>query len=362
MTEYYTLGRTGLRVSRLSLGAMTFGTASGWGADKATSRAMFDCYLQSGGNFIDTADIYTAGTSETWLGEFIGESGTRDRVVLATKFTGSGEPGNPNAAGNGRKNMMRAVDASLRRLQTDYIDLYIMHMWDMVTPAEEVMRGFDDLVRAGKIRHAGLSDVPGWYAGRAQTLAELRGYEPISSIQLQYSLLERNIEHEFTSFANHLACGITAWSPLAGGILSGKYRTSRTDTRVEGRISVMGKDNPFFNKGWTDADISVVAELERVAGELGRSMAQVAINWVANRPGIASVIVGASKLAQLQDALQSLEFRLPEELAARLEVVSRRPTPFPYTFFEPKIHPLTQVNVRVGQRPETYDLPVHTTD
>ena len=189
MTEYYTLGRTGLRVSRLSLGAMTFGTASGWGADKAASRAMFDYYLQWGGRTLSTLPTSTrmapakrgSGSSSARAVRAIGSCSPRSSP-------GPANPVIPNAAGNGRKNMMRAVDASLRRLQTDYIDLYIMHMWDMVTPAEEVMRGFDDLVRAGKIRHAGLSDVPGWYAGRAQTLAELRGYEPISSIQLQYSL------------------------------------------------------------------------------------------------------------------------------------------------------------------------------
>src|SRR6201996_3963071 len=172
LDAYYTLGRSGLRVSRLALGTMTFGESWGWGAAADTSRAMFDRYLDAGGNFIDTADLYTDGASEELLGKFIEDSGTRDRVVLSTKFTYNAQPGNPNAGGNGRKNIMRAVEASLRRLQTDYIDLYLLHTWDRVTPAEEVMRTLDDLVRAGKIRYAGLSDVPAWYAARAQTRAQ----------------------------------------------------------------------------------------------------------------------------------------------------------------------------------------------
>ncbi|TIN73864.1 MAG: aldo/keto reductase, partial [Mesorhizobium sp.] len=174
---YYTLGNSGLRVGRLALGTMTFGKEWGWGADRDTARAMFDAYVEAGGNFFDTADLYTDGTAEAWLGEFIAERGLRDMAVIASKFTMNMQPGNPNAGGNGRKNIMRAVDASLKRLGTDYIDLYLMHVWDRLTPAEEVMRTLDDLVRMGKVRHVGLSDVPAWYAGRAQAIAELRGYE-----------------------------------------------------------------------------------------------------------------------------------------------------------------------------------------
>ncbi|TIW63589.1 MAG: aldo/keto reductase, partial [Mesorhizobium sp.] len=198
--NYYTLGNSGLRVSRIALGTMTFGTEWGWGADRETARSMFDAYVEAGGNFFDTADLYTNGTSETWLGEFVAERGLRDKAVIATKFTMNTEPGNPNSGGNGRKNIMRAVEASLRRLGTDYIDLYLLHVWDRLTPAEEVMRTLDDLVRAGKVRHIGLSDVPAWYAGRAQAIAELRGYEPVSALQLEYSLAERSIEHEFVPF------------------------------------------------------------------------------------------------------------------------------------------------------------------
>ena len=187
LDHYYTLGKSGLRVSRLALGALTFGTDWGWGAEKDTARALFNSYIEAGGNLIDTSDLYVNGVSEQWVGEFIRESGLRDRIVLATKFSYNLDPINPNSGGNGRKNILRAVDASLKRLGTDYIDLYQLHTWDRLTPVDEVMRTFDDLVRAGKVRHVGLSNTPSWYASRGQTNAEIRGYEPISSIQLSYS-------------------------------------------------------------------------------------------------------------------------------------------------------------------------------
>jgi aryl-alcohol dehydrogenase-like predicted oxidoreductase len=363
MTQYYMLGRTGLAVSRLSLGAMTFGTEWGWGADKQAARRIFDCYLDHGGNFVDTANLYTGGTSERWLGDFIRDSGTRDRVVLATKFTGCMEAGNPNAAGNGRKYIMRAVEDSLQRLGTDFIDLYILHSWDKLTPVEDVMRTLDDLVRAGKIRHMGFSNVPGWYAGRAQTLAELRGWEPVSSIQLEYSLLERTLEHEFTDLATLHGCAITAWSPLAGGILSGKYRPGADPDATRGRIEVLrGTANPFFNRGRSEQDVAIIAELERVAAELGRSMAQVAVNWVANRPGVASVILGATKLDQLRDTLQSLEFTIPAELMGTLDRASRRHVPSPYLFFTPPIVKTNRGGITAGRVPPSYGSPTHVTE
>ena len=188
LNSYHTLGRSGLRVSRLALGTMTFGTEWGWGTDKDTARALVNAYVDAGGNFFDTADLYTNGTSETWLGDFIAEGGLRDKAVISTKFTYNAQPGNPNAGGNGRKNILRAVEASLKRLGTDYIDLYLLHTWDRVTPAEEVMRTLDDLVRSGKVRYVGLSDVPAWYASRAQTIAQFRGYEPLAALQLDTRL------------------------------------------------------------------------------------------------------------------------------------------------------------------------------
>ncbi len=353
MTMYYTLGRSGLRVSRLALGTMTFGTEWGWGADKETARALVDAYLEAGGNLFDTADLYTGGTAETWLGEFIAERGLRDKAVIATKFTYNAEPGNPNAGGNGRKTIMRAVEGSLKRLGTDYIDLYILHTWDRLTPPEEVMRTLDDLVRAGKIRHVGLSNVPAWYASRAQAVAEHRGYEPVSALQLEYSLAERNIEHEFVPFGTRHGAGIMVWSPLASGLLSGKYR-SGADGKANGRLETMrGSTKPGFQK-FNDRNWEIVAELEKVADQIGRSMAQVAVNWAATSPGIASVIIGATKLDQLKNNLGALDFDIPADLRARLDTVSKPVTPFPYSFFGAEIQGGITGGLAVGDKPLGY--------
>ena len=360
LNRYYTLGNSGLRVSQLALGTMTFGTEWGWGADRDSAKALFDMYVDAGGNTIDTADLYTNGTSETWLGEFIAERGLRDRMVIATKFSYNAEPGNPNAGGNGRKNILRAVEGSLTRLGTDYIDLYILHTWDRVTPAEEVMRTLDDLVRSGKVRYVGLSDVPAWYASRAQTLAQLRGYEPISTLQLEYSLAERNIEHEFVPLGTQQGMGIMVWSPLASGLLSGKYRPSEGGGTGEGRLeTVKGISNPAFQK-FSERNWTIVAELEAVANEMGRSMAQVAVNWVAHRPGVASVLVGASKPHQLADNLQALDFELPSELRQRLDAVSEPERPFPYSFFGQELQAMLHGGATVGDKPLGYRPHIET--
>ena len=352
---YYTLGRTGLRVSRLSLGAMTFGTEWGWGSDKAAAERVFNLYREHGGNFIDTADVYTNGTSETWLGEFIQSSKSRDELVLASKYTFNLAAANANGGGNGRKNLMRAVEGSLKRLQTDYLDMFYVHAWDQLTPVEEVMRTLDDLVRAGKVRHIGLSDVPAWYAARAQTLAEWRGYEPVAALQMQYSLVERNIEHEYQRMATELGMGITVWSPLASGLLAGRYRR---DGAAEGRLAAMqGNGNPAFQH-LTERNFQIVDELEKVADEVGRPMAQVALNWIANRPGVASVIVGASRPDQLTTNLGALDFDLPAELVQRLDEVSRPATPFPYYFFTNAMQGMMYGGARVGDKPAGYRAPV----
>lgn len=354
VSQYYTLGRSGLRVSRLALGTMTFGTDWGWGADRETAEQLFNAYVDAGGNFIDTADLYTNGTSETWVGEFVKERGLRDKVAIATKFSYNADPGNPNAGGNGRKNILRAVEGSLQRLGTDYIDLYILHTWDSITPAEEVVRTLDDLVRSGKVRYVGLSDVPAWYASRAQTIAELRGYETLSTLQLEYSLVERNIENEFVPLGTHHGMGIMVWSPLASGLLSGKYKPSEQGGEGEGRLAdLAGTDNPAFNK-FTERNWKIVAELESVAKELDRSMAQVAVNWAASQPGIGSVIVGATKLHQLEDNLRALEFEIPEELCDRLNQASQTEPAFPYTFFTPGMQAMLTGGVIVGDKPEGY--------
>lgn len=349
---FYTLGNSGLKVTRLALGTMTFGTEWGWGTDRKTALSLFDAYVEAGGNLFDTSDAYTGGTSETWLGEFIAERGLRDKAVISTKFSMNlAAPGNPNAAGNGRKNILRAVDGSLKRLGTDYIDLYILHCWDRLTPPDEVMRTMDDLVRSGKVLHVGLSDVPAWYASRAQTVAEFRGYEPVSALQVEYSLAERNIEHEFTALGTRYGMGLMVWSPLASGFLSGKYQA---DAASKGRLDGMrGSTNPGFQK-FTERNWAIVAELEKVSAEIGRSMAQVAVNWVATQPGIATTIVGATKLEQLKDNLAALDFEIPVELRKRLDAASKPTTPFPYTFFEPEIQGSIAAGSTVGSKPPGY--------
>ncbi|MEM1367779.1 MAG: aldo/keto reductase [Cyanobacteria bacterium P01_H01_bin.15] len=352
--EYYTLGQTGLKVSRLALGTMTFGDDWGWGADEDNARKLFDTYLEAGGNFIDTADLYTNGNSERMLGRFVKDTGTRDRVIITTKFTYNGEPGNPNAGGNSRKNILRAVEGSLQRLGTDYIDVYMLHTWDQLTPAAEVMRTLDDLVRSGKVRYVALSDVPAWYVAQAQTLAQERRWEPISTVQLEYSLAERNIEFEYTSLGQHLNTGIMVWSPLASGLLSGKYKPSEQGIDGSGRLAMLADSgNPVFDK-FTEKNWAIVAELEQVAKEINRSMAQVALNWVVNRPSVASVIIGATKLHQLTDNLGALEFEIPDELQQRLDEVSRPDVRFPYTFFEPGLQGMITGGATVGDKPKSY--------
>lgn len=341
LDSYITLGRSGLRVSPLCLGAMTFGTGDGWSADEATSHRMLDMYVEKGGNFVDTADGYTGGTSEKVVGNFIADRKARDRIVLATKFTFSAEQGNPNAGGNGRKNIYRAIEASLKRLNTDYIDLYWLHAWDMLTPVEEVLSTIDALVREGKVRHFGLSDVPAWYGARAQTIAELRGSERIAAFQLEYSLAERSIEREHIPLARELGIGLCPWSPLAGGLLSGKYRSGAKAEETRRLDSVAGTPFDRFN---TERNRGIVDVLVAVAEELGRSPAEVALNWVATQPGVTSTILGASKPDQLAANLASLDFEIAAELRERLDKVSEIEPGNPYRFFQP----LLQAMMRGG--------------
>jgi aryl-alcohol dehydrogenase-like predicted oxidoreductase len=283
---------------------------------------------------VDTADVYTAGKSEELVGKFIAERNLRDRVVLATKFTFNTDPGNPNGGGNGRKSIYRALAGSLRRLRTDYIDLYWLHAWDTVTPVEEVVATLNDLVREGKIRHYGFSDTPAWYVARAYTLAEKEGKERPLALQLEYSLVERNIEREHIPVAQELGLGICPWSPLAGGFLTGKYKRQGNDGTGDGRLEkTKGSANPtllrFNPQNWNILDV-----LLEVARQMGRSPAQVALNWVATRPGVTSMIIGASKLAQLNDNLRSIEFSIPAELRQRLDQASALPSIHPYIFFD----------------------------
>src|SRR5882757_3503657 len=337
LNEYITLGRSGLRVSPLCLGTMTFGTEWGWGADEPASRAIFDRYLERGGNFVDTADGYTNGKSEELVGKFIKETQTRDRIVLATKFTFNAQPGNPNAGGNGRKNIYRAIERSLRRLQTDYIDLYWMHAWDTLTPVEEVVGSLDTLVQDGKIRYYGFSDVPAWYAARAYTLAEQQGRDRIVALQLEYSLIERNIEREHIPGAQEMGMAICPWSPLGNGLLAGKYKRGQSSA-PEGRLEILKKTGGTLFERFTERNWKIVDVLLEISKQMGRPPAEVALNWVATQPGVTSTILGMTKVAQLDSNLASLDFAIPSELRARLDKAGELdPDAHPYVFFGPKL-------------------------
>ncbi len=342
LKSYITLGRTGLRVSPLCLGAMTFGTQWGWGADETVSKSIFDRYVDAGGNFVDTADGYQGGQSEQMCGKFINDRKLRDQIVLATKFTFNGSPGNPNSGGNGRKNIYRALDASLRRLNTDFVDLYWLHAWDTVTPVEEVVGTLTDLVRAGKIRHYGFSDTPAWYVARAHTLAEQQGKEGVAALQLEYSLIERNIEREHIPAAQELGIGICPWSPLGGGFLTGKYKRQGDTGTGDGRLTKGSPFNKFTDHNWRMLEVLLDA-----SKQLGKSPAQVAIQWVITQPGITSTILGASSLAQLNDNLASLEFAIPADLRKRLDEASAPEPVHPYVFFGGMIQSMIHGGVEV---------------
>jgi aryl-alcohol dehydrogenase-like predicted oxidoreductase len=288
MMNYQLLGKTGLRVADFCLGTMTFGDDWGWGSTKDEARKIYDYYREQGGNFIDTANIYTNGTSEKFVGEFVSEH--RSEVVLATKYTNAGESKNPNAGGNQRKSMMEAVEASLKRLQTDYIDLYWMHIWDQMTPVEEVMRAFDDLVRQGKVLYIGISDAPAWWVAKANTLAELRGWTSFAGLQIEYNLNERTSERELLPMAREFGLTITAWSPLAGGILTGKYLDDAPKDQ-KGRLSGEGMESMRKDKGDEDR---IARTVIAVGKKIGASSAQVALAWLRYASVPVIPIIGAS--------------------------------------------------------------------
>jgi aryl-alcohol dehydrogenase-like predicted oxidoreductase len=320
--RYKLLGNSGLRVSELCLGTMTFGEIWGWGSSKDESREILDAFFEAGGNFIDTANIYTNGTSESLLGEFL--KADRDRAVLATKYTNSMPGADPNAGGNQRKNMMRSVEASLKRLQTDYIDLYWVHVWDQITPIEEMMRALDDLVRQGKLLHVGVSDMAAWAVARANTLAEWKNWTPFVGLQIEYSLIERTVERELLPMAEALGLGVTAWSPLAGGVLTGKY--------AEGQAAPDARMNSDMMKAFSrdnERTRAVVALLRAVSREVGRSSAQVALAWLRQRPIPIIPIIGARRLEQFRDNLACLNLALNEAQLGRLDAASQVELGFP---------------------------------
>jgi aryl-alcohol dehydrogenase-like predicted oxidoreductase len=310
LDSYITLGRSGLRVSPLSLGTMTFGEDSGWGASPDTSQVILAEYLDRGGNVVDTANIYTNGHSEKIVGDFFAaRPGLRDRIVLSTKFFANLYPGDPNGGGGGRKALIAQLEESLRRLQTDYVDLYWLHNWDRRAPVEETLRALDDLVAAGKVRYVGLSDVPAWVAAQAQTTARFRGWAPVTALQLEYSLLERSPEGELLPMAEDLGIGVLPWSPLRSGQLSGKYVRGNGAPADSRRVGLVGAP--------TERDWDVIEAVARVAAELGVSSAEVALAWVRSRPAITSTLIGARTIEQLRSNLASLELTLtPEHLAA----------------------------------------------
>jgi aryl-alcohol dehydrogenase-like predicted oxidoreductase len=328
LNHYVTLGRSGLRVSPLCLGAMTFGEEWGWGSSVAESQQVMDRYIEQGGNFIDTANFYTYGHSEKIIGDHLGKDrAKRQQIVIATKFFGTLRPGDPNAGGAGRKSIVAACEESLRRLRTDYIDLYWMHAWDWHTPIEETMRTLDDLVSAGKIRYIGFSDTPAWKVAQAQLLAQFKHWTPAIALQLEYSLLERTIEGELIPLAQEFGLGITPWSPLKSGALSGKYRRDNKGTVQPGR----GDWVPSLLEG---RGYDIVDELVAIANEIGSTPARVAVNWVCRQPGVSSPIIGARTLAQLDDNLAALDIALTDAQLKRLSDLTVPQLNFPAPFLK----------------------------
>jgi aryl-alcohol dehydrogenase-like predicted oxidoreductase len=312
---------------------MTFGEDLSWGASVKESQTILDRYLDLGGNFIDTANGYTKGHSEQILGDHIGhDREKRDQLVLATKFSANLYPGDPNGGGSNRKAVLAACEQSLRRLRTDYIDLYWLHNWDKHTPIEETMAALHDLVRSGKVRYIGVSDTPAWKVAQAQLIAQFRGWTPFIGLQIEYSLLERTVEGELIPMARELGLGVTPWSPLRSGLLSGKYTRQNAGT--------LTPDREWMTPQLNDKTYEVVEALARVARELDTTVARVALAWVRARPGVSSTIIGARTLAQLEDNVKALEVQLTAEHTATLDTLTTPQLPFPIEFLRmaPSIH------------------------
>lgn len=318
--KYHIFGRSGLRVSELCLGTMTFGTEWGWGADKDNSKKIFDTYTNAGGNFLDTANRYTEGTSERWLGEFI--KNDRHHFVVSTKYTLRDRLGDPNFAGSHRKNMMRSVEESLRRMETDFIDLFWVHAWDRTVPTDEVLRGLDDLVRQGKILHIGVSDTPAWVVSHANTLAELRGWTAFTGLQIEYSLIQRAPERDLLPMAKAFNLAVTPWGAIGGGALTGKYLKGESGRVVEQSARRSDRAN------------GIAAKVVEMAEKLGVPPAQVAINWTRQRDVKQNIIplIGARNAAQLEDSMGCLQFVLPADAIAELDAASAIELGFPHDF------------------------------
>ncbi len=319
--KYKLLGRSGLKVSELCLGTMGFGTEAGWGADKDTSFAIMDAFANAGGNFLDTANIYKLGTSEKTIGEYLSNHG-RDYFVLATKYTLADNKTNPNASGNNRKNMMRSVEESLKRLRTDFIDVLYLHIWDDITPIDEVLRGLDDLIRQGKVNYAAISDTPAWVVAKGNTLAELMGWSQFVALQIEYSLLQRTPERELIPMAKHFGMTVTPWAPLAGGALTGKYLRGE-----QGRIKPE-------SRRLNEESANITRTVIKIAEELGVSPGHVALQWTRQQVFSCIPIVGATKVSQVEENLKMIDLILAEEQLKQLEEVSAIPLGFPGDFFK----------------------------
>jgi aryl-alcohol dehydrogenase-like predicted oxidoreductase len=343
LDTYRLLGRSGLRVSPLALGTMTFGSDWGWGAAEDEARRIFDAYVDRGGNFIDTANQYTNGTAEQLVGDFAREK--RDSLVLATKYTLTTRPGDPNSGGNHRKSMVGSVEASLRRLRTDYIDLLYLHAWDGTTPVEEVLRAMDDLVSAGKVLYVAISDTPAWQVSRMQAIADLRGWSRLIALQIEYSLIERTVERDLIPMAHEMGLGVIPWSPLGSGVLTGKYTHADLDhdggsSAAEGtRKNVAAANGSLTERGLAIADV-----VKDVATETGFTPSQVALAWTMHNPAVTAPIIGARTLGQLEDNLGALEVSFTESQLAALEKISAVELGFPHDFLD---RPMTR-NVMFG--------------
>lgn len=328
LDTYRLLGRSGLRVSPLALGAATFGTDWGWGAERGEARKLFDLYVERGGNFVDTANTYTNGSSERLLGEFVRDR--RESLVLATKYSTLRRPGDPNSGGSHRKSLFASVEASLRQLDTDYIDLLYLHVWDFTTPVEEILRGMDDLVRQGKVLYVAICNATAWQVSRMQAIADLRGWSPLVALQIEYNLAERGGERDLLPMAGEMGLGVIPYSPLAGGVLTGKY--GRDDLIATNTASGDGTRKSFnLALGTlTERNLAIADAVQEVATDLGRTPAQVALAWTLRNPSVTAPIIGARTPAQLEDNLGALEVDLTASHLARLDAVSAIALGFPH--------------------------------
>ena len=349
LDHYRLLGRSGLRVSPLALGTMTFGVGEGsWGSTEDEARAMVDMFIDRGGNFIDTANFYgQLGQSEEWLGRIV--KGRRDPLVISTKYSLTTRPGDPNAAGNHRKNMVRSVEDSLRRMQTDHIDLLYLHMWDFRTPVDEILRAFDDLVRAGKVLYTGLSDTPAWQASRMQAIAELRGWTQFCALQIAYSLVERTVEREMIPMAREMGMGVSPWAPLGQGMLTGKYTRADLMPGSMDDINSRKAINAVTGK-LTERNLDIADVVVACATDLGCTPAQMALAWTLVNPAVCSPVVGVRTPAQLEDNLGALDLTIPDEVLARLDAVSAVPPVFPIDVLKSPAEGMMFGNVTVAER------------